>query len=175
MILENAIIRLDAVEAHHLNRIRKWRCSRESYKYFFEFKLNTRGEQENWYDNYLKNSKEELFMIVPVDEESPNRCPIGMLGFQNIDTRNRRAEFGRFFIEEKYRKDTFGTEALGVLLEYGVNHLNLRRVYCYALADNSIAVNLYLSQFFQVEGTLRDHIYKNGRYMDVVIMGKVFT
>ncbi|MCJ7435442.1 MAG: GNAT family N-acetyltransferase, partial [Anaerolineales bacterium] len=63
-----------------------------------------------------------------------------------------------------------GTEAMTLLLRIGFETLNLNRIFLRVYADNSRAVRSYEKAGFILEGTLRQAVYKKGRYEDLHIM-----
>ena len=57
-----------------------------------------------------------------------------------------------------------------LVLEYAFGHLNLHKVWCEVIAENTAARDLYTKFGFAEEGVLRQHVFKAGRYLDVVLM-----
>jgi RimJ/RimL family protein N-acetyltransferase len=57
-----------------------------------------------------------------------------------------------------------------LVVNYAFNQLGLRRIYLEVLADNASAIRLYEKCGFKVEGTLRRHVFKDGKLKDVLIM-----
>ena len=49
--------------------------------------------------------------------------------------------------------------------------MNLNRIYLEVLADNIAAVKAYEKCGFELEGRLKNHSFKLGRYKDVLVMG----
>ena len=57
-----------------------------------------------------------------------------------------------------------------LLLRHGFRTLNLNRVYLRVHADNKRAIRTYEKVGFVHEGKLRQAVYKNGKYKDVLLM-----
>ena len=89
-----------------------------------------------------------------------------------IDGRSRNAEWGRFMIgDKKYLGKGYGLEALYLSARYAFLHLNLHRLYMKVFAWNKKSRAMHESFGFKEEGTLRQHVFRNGKYHDVVVYG----
>ena len=71
---------------------------------------------------------------------------------------------------KKHRGLGAGRSATEQMLRHGFMDLNLQRIYLYALQSNTRAIQLYQNIGFTLEGTLRSVLFKNGRFMDEVVM-----
>jgi RimJ/RimL family protein N-acetyltransferase len=74
-----------------------------------------------------KNLPKELAAVC-----KPYDYLIGMIGLENIEFENRRAEVS-IIINPEYKGKGYGTEAVDLLLEQGFNYLNLENIWgeCY--------------------------------------------
>ena len=63
------------------------------------------------------------------------------------------------------------TSALRLLCEYAFNEMNLNRIYTYVLKDNIGSIRKNEKNGFKIEGTLRKHVFNQGSFQDVVVMG----
>jgi len=63
-----------------------------------------------------------------------------------------------------------GSEALKLILRYGFDERGLNRIYAHINADNAASLRLHEKCGYQREGVLRQAIFKNGRFKDVVVM-----
>lgn len=63
-----------------------------------------------------------------------------------------------------------GRELTRFALRYGFQEQNLSRISLDVLESNERAIRLYHALGFKDEGRLRQAQYKNGRYLDVVLM-----
>ena len=164
-MLKNKEIQLRLLEEKDLERLADWK--NEMYEYFYEYPIR-KCTQKNWYEEHLK--KGDILFIIELVRAAALES-IGTVGLTNIDWRNRTAEFGRFMIPGvKYHRKGYGRKAMDLILDYGFNHLNLHRIYLDVLESNFIAINLYEKIGFEVEGVKRKHIYKNGKYFDLIVM-----
>ncbi|MBR8729419.1 Spermidine N(1)-acetyltransferase [Porphyromonas levii] len=95
---------------------------------------------------------------------------IGMGGLSHISYKDGSAEF-YIYLREQYHGQGLGTKSTKMLLDYGFNELGLRRIYLYTFEENKPANSLYEKVGFQLEGTLREHTFKNNEYHNRRIYG----
>lgn len=112
-------------------------------------------------------SENQIEMIV---EDKLNQLPIGISGLYELDYRGRSAEFRILIGEKAYWNKGIGTEVVQILTSYGFENLNLHRVYLGVNSLNLAAVKSYEKSGFVREGELRDVIYRNGTYYNVIQM-----
>ncbi|MBN2752918.1 MAG: GNAT family N-acetyltransferase [Rhodospirillaceae bacterium] len=96
---------------------------------------------------------------------------VGNVSLQSIDWVSRHAEFAILIGEEEARGKGFGTEAIHLTLDHGFNRLNLNRIWLGVNAENTTALTLYHRAGFKKEGLMRQHIIREGRAFDMIIMG----
>jgi len=67
--------------------------------------------------------------------------------------------------------DYYGTEATQLMLKYGFMTLNLNRIVLNVYSTNPFALRAYKKAGFILEGTLRQDMFREGKYIDVFRMG----
>jgi len=164
-MLESEKLKVRAIEEEDLPKMVEWRNSLDAQKTFYEYEPLSIVKQREWFKEYLQGKHGKLW-IIEVDNKA-----IGTIGFHEIDFRNSHAKFGRFYIEPDSRKQGYGREALKLIIEYGFNHLNLNRIWLDTINGNAQAIFLYKKFGFVIEGVLINHIYKDGTYCNLLIMG----
>jgi RimJ/RimL family protein N-acetyltransferase len=166
-MLCNSNVILRAAEMVDSELIRKWRFDPDNYDYFFEFIPIGREQNEIWMKNSIQKQTEINFII----EKRESNVPIGMISLIDVDHRNQKCEVGRILIGDKdARRQGFGKDSIALLIEYAFNHLNMRKIYCEVFSDNLNAVSLYRELGFGEEGLLKEHVYKNGVFKNVILM-----
>lgn len=164
MIQGDTII-LRPVEKTDLERLVTWRNDPSISKYFFNvFPLSMAG-QWNWFEDLLGREDKRLFII-----DTTEKVPIGTVGLDNIDFKNQRAEFGSLLIQPSHQGKGFALDATMTLLRFAFDHLNLNRIYLQVFNWNKPAIKLYLRCGFQEEGLLRQSVYKDGGFQDILLM-----
>jgi len=96
---------------------------------------------------------------------------IGRCVLRNFDHTNQTCELGIGIGNASYRDRGYGGDALRVLLDYAFRLRNVRKVWLVVNADNPRAMRLYTARGFVEEGRFRQHVWSNGRYIDLVQMG----
>ncbi len=125
------------------------------------------ADLEEWLEYHRKTTNEALWVVV--DAENSNEC-VGHVGLYNIDFRIGMAEFAILLGNPRVWGKGLGKACTNFALQYGFNELNLNRIYLSVLATNERAIMLYHSLRFAEEGRLRQAQYKNGHYVDVLLM-----
>lgn len=63
-----------------------------------------------------------------------------------------------------------GSEATHLMLQHGFENLNLHRIYLRVYQNNPRAIRAYEKVGYIHEGRMRQAIYKNGKFEDVLLM-----
>lgn len=120
-----------------------------------------------WVEFHRTRKDEALWVIA---DHGTDAC-VGHAGLYEIDYRIRAAEFAIMLGDQATWGKGLGTACTRFAVEYGFRQLNLNRVHLSVLASNDRAVRLYERIGFQREGLLRQAQYKDGEYLDVIVMG----
>jgi UDP-4-amino-4,6-dideoxy-N-acetyl-beta-L-altrosamine N-acetyltransferase len=131
----------------------------------FSYKMITVQEHLKWYKNNLNNDNRIDLMI---GEKDDNKL-IGTVNLVDIDYKNQKAEFG-IIIAESFWNKGYAYESSQRFIDHSFNHFNLNKIYLEVLKENNAAINLYEKLGFKKEGILKEDIFKNGKFKDVLIM-----
>lgn len=80
------------------------------------------------------------------------------------------AELG-YWIAEPFWNKGFVSEAAAAIIRFGFEELDLRRVAAHYVAVNGASGKVMAKAGMQKEGILRQHMFRNGTYHDVVYYG----
>jgi UDP-4-amino-4,6-dideoxy-N-acetyl-beta-L-altrosamine N-acetyltransferase len=144
----------------------RWRNDPFVSEHLFGDGPPTLDSHVQWFEQMQARGDRQEFIIV---ERATGRA-IGTIGLSAIDRGHRRAEYGILIGEAEARGQGYAREASQLLLEYAFNELQLHRVYLLVFADHMSALGLYVHLGFQIEGTLRGHVFKRGVFRDVIEM-----
>lgn len=114
----------------------------------------------------MKNLKSITFAIVDKEDQTL----IGVTSLHNIDWKNRHAEFGIVIWNPNYWDKGIGTDVARVLLHYAFSELNFHRIEIRLLEYNKRIIRLSEKLGFKLEGILRDYLWRNGRWYNLMIM-----
>ena len=94
---------------------------------------------------------------------------VGNVSIQKIDPVNRSAELAILIGEKEAWGQGVGTDAYRLLIDYGFTELNLNRIYSGQTARNKAMIRVCEKVGMTQEGLLRQAMFKNGEYLDVVV------
>ncbi|MCL2557644.1 MAG: GNAT family N-acetyltransferase [Treponema sp.] len=95
---------------------------------------------------------------------------LGGARLMGIDRINRRATLGLFIGEAERRGKGYGAEAIGLVLSYGFDVLNLNNVMLYVHSDNAQGIACYQKAGFKEIGRRREAIIRGELFLDDVCM-----
>ena len=95
---------------------------------------------------------------------------MGMCGFHTWIPKHRRAEVGYHLLNDADKGKGLMTEALGPILAYGFEKMNLHRIEA-LIADYNVASHRLLKHYgFQQEGVVRGHYIVDGVNEDSLLL-----
>jgi len=160
---------LRALEHGDLDRIHLWHNDRALYETLAgTFRYVSRVVEEDWLRSAQTSSPYQINLAICLVSTAQH---IGNIYLRDIDWVARRAELHIFIGDPQQRGKGNGRAAVRLLLDYAFRDLGLHRIYLFVLADNQPAIRAYIACGLRQEGVLRNHAYKAGRFVDVIVMG----
>jgi RimJ/RimL family protein N-acetyltransferase len=96
---------------------------------------------------------------------------IGWIALSSISWSNRCAALGVYIGDPSARGGGFGSAAIGELLRYGFDELNLHRIELEVVDYNQPAIAAYERLGFVLEGRKREFAERDGRRYDLLVYG----
>jgi len=124
-------------------------------------KPTTYEEREKWFESIVEDQDSFEYCIC-LDDEVVGQCSL------KINPQNKRAEFGIYVTKECVGKG-IAKEAMRQLLFIGFEG-GLHKIYGQVFAFNKKALRFYEKLGFKREATLKDQLYRDGRFYDVHIV-----
>jgi len=158
---------LKPLKKQYIEFLRKVRTHPEINKYLFTDVHNSKKEQEKWYKNsYLKDKN--CLIFIAFDKE----IPIGYGQINHIDCLNRSCEVG-FCVAPEFQGKGYGKILTKKIINYAIEKLKMHRIYLEVFTTNKKAIKLYKKVGFRKEGILRDRVFKNKKFHDVLLMSVI--
>jgi ribosomal-protein-alanine N-acetyltransferase len=105
-------------------------------------------------------------LLVTTDPETP----VGMVAFHAIDLEQQWGELS-YWIAPAHQNEGLGTEAVGLLVEYGFRDRGFHRIQARVVDSNEPSWRLLESLGFAREGTIRENAFVDGEYRDTYLYG----
>lgn len=125
------------------------------------------SDTENFVEQMTQSSTSRTYII----EDKQADKPIGVTSLIHLDYKNQNAECIIDIGEKEYWSQGYGKEAFQLLLNYAFGEMNLHRLYLKVFSFNERAIKLYEKLGFEKEGALKEALYHNHSWHDIVIMG----
>jgi len=99
-----------------------------------------------------------------------NDVALGMIDLFDFDFKNRRAGVGILIKAIEDRQKGYGKEALELLVNYCIRHLDMHQLYCNISEDNEKSLKLFKNYGFEIIGLKKDWNYINGTYKNEYLL-----
>jgi diamine N-acetyltransferase len=162
-------LRLRRVEREDITKFHEWVNDPEVTEGLALIYPMSIEDEDRWYQNTLGGDMQERPFSIEVRTGDGWRL-IGNCSFFGIEREARSGEVGIMVGDKSMWNQGLGTEAMKLLLRIGFETLNLNRIFLRVYADNVRAKRSYEKTGFVMEGTMRQAVYKKGRYGDIHIM-----
>ncbi len=136
-------------------------------RHFLYYALPTTLTQQKEKITSLVNDPNSILFTICTKE--PDK-PIGNTAFVRIDWVGRMATFYIAIAEKEHWSKGYGSESTRMMVRYAFDTLNLNRIQLHVSKENQPALKTYRKIGFVEEGTLRQAMYFNGRYIDFRLM-----
>jgi diamine N-acetyltransferase len=165
-------LRLRAAEKNDIPRFVAWLNDPEVRQYLLMAYPLSQAFEEKWFETMLERGMAEQVLVIErrVGDEYE---AIGNTSFMHVDWISRNAEIGIFIGEKKVWSQGYGREAMKLMLRHGFNDMNLHRIFLRVYEHNLRGIKAYEYAGFVHEGRLRQDVFRDGAYRDVLIMSVI--
>ncbi len=123
--------------------------------------------EEKWIENIsLRDVEKTVLFVIEAEDKVIGNCSLN-----NINKKDQVAVFGIIIGEKDCWGKGYGVSATKLIIDYGFNQLNLRRISSSAISFNERSIALHKKTGFKEEGRLRKNIFVNGSFYDEVLFG----
>lgn len=128
---------------------------------------STKEDLEGFVNSVLKNRNYVFFAIV---EKKTNKH-IGNVKLGPIEWISRTSNYGLMLGDKSSWGKGYAQEAFALLLKFAFGSLNLHKIWDMAVITNIASIKANEKVGFKVEAELEKHVYKNGKYHNVAVLG----
>ncbi|HEY6435089.1 MAG TPA: GNAT family N-acetyltransferase [Ignavibacteriaceae bacterium] len=166
-VLKTKQLVLRRIEEKDIEGIYKFYSDPQSLKYIARNIITTMDEAVEKFKifNQLFENKKGIWWAFNKKEEEKF---IGFGGFFEVDKEANKAELGYGFLPGNWGKG-FGTEAVNILTDFGLNELQLHKLYAYVDPENKGSVRLLEKFGYKREGLFKDHDFAQNKYFDTAV------
>jgi len=119
----------------------------------------------SYIENVLKDKNTEMFTI----RDKNSNKHVGNIKIVN-DFFNRHSEMGILIGDKNYWRKGVGTEACKLIINYVFEFHKMNKIWLAVHSSNISAYHLYKKLGFKEEGCLKEHVFKNGKFIDKYLM-----
>ncbi len=127
-------------------------------------------DAKKWIKKCVKAHKRKKKTFVSFALEFNGKV-IGGIGFDPV-IECHKAEIG-YALGKKYWNKGLITEALKLVTDFGFKEFKLKRVTAHVSTKNKASAKVLEKNGYKLEGTLRKHNFRNGRFYDAWLYAKV--
>ncbi|MFW5500400.1 MULTISPECIES: GNAT family N-acetyltransferase [unclassified Maridesulfovibrio] len=157
-------ISLEDVSANYVN----WMNDPQINQYLeSRFSEQTLESIRDFVQSMIDSPENILFAIC----EKDSGRHVGNIKMGPLNSIHSYAEIGLLIGEKQCWGKGYGSEAIGLVLEYAFKNLNIHRLTAGAYANNLGSIKAFEKNGFIIEGTYRNHVLHNGVFVDCIRMG----
>jgi UDP-4-amino-4,6-dideoxy-N-acetyl-beta-L-altrosamine N-acetyltransferase len=157
---------LRKMEERDTDQIVAWRNSDAVRPHFIYQELFTHQSHLQWKHTMVDTGKVDQFIIC--DKET--RKSLGSVYIRDIDVVHNKGEYGIFLAPDAPHGKGIGTETAKLTIQYAFETRKLHRLFLRVYADNKQAIRSYEKAGFDKEAYLKDDVFVNGSYHDIILM-----
>ena len=161
-------VRLRAPERSDLPDFVRWLNTPEVRHGLALYAPMSMAQEEQWFERQLADTREHRFVIDVRDGESWRS--IGTIASQRTNVKDANGHFGIQIGEVEAWGQGYGGEAVGLLLDFLFDQVNLHRVEMHVYEYNAKAIRCYEKLGFVHEGVERQAHFVDGQYCDALRM-----
>ena len=120
----------------------------------------------DWQRNIAAGGRDGSTFAIEVDGEM-----IGQCGLFDEDLTAHTVGLGITIGDAAYWGRGYGRECVQLLLTYAFRYHNYHKIWLHVNSVNERAIRAYAACGFVEEGRLRSHVWNDGAYCDLVVMG----
>ena len=158
------MLRFRKITRDDLEMIRQWRMLPEVTKYMYTDPMLTLDDQTKWFEK-IKGDQSRRDWIIQYDGED-----VGLANITNIDNFNKNCDWAYYLASVNIRGKGIGKAVELNMHHYVFEELGLHKLCCTVFSWNELVINIHKKYGSRIEGIRKEHIFKNGKFHDIVEM-----
>ncbi len=118
---------------------------------------------------YLENAHQDIYeakqLRLAICKKATDET-VGLIDLFDFDPKNRRAGVGILIQSEPDRNKGFGKEALGLVIDYAFQQLQLHQLFANIGTDNQASLTLFTTFGFEKVGVKKDWNFTHNSFKD---------
>lgn len=156
---------LRPLSAEDAGQVLAWRNAPEVAAFMYTDGVISPEAHATWLATALA-AEGRRYWIVELDGRG-----VGLANLVRIDGANRRCDWAYYLADPATRGRGVGACVEYAVIEHVFGQLGLNKLWCEVLIGNEAVWRLHESFGFRREALFRDHVWKGGRFHDVVGLG----
>ena len=158
---------LRALEPRDVDYLYTYRNDWEVIRHLGGFSAGySKANLEEWIKRHRNSADEILWTIAAAGTD---QC-IGHVGLYQIDGRVRKGQYAILIGDLTLWGKGLGTRVTEAVVSWAFTQLNLHKVSLHVLTNNERAIRIYELLGFRPEGILRDEQFRDGQFLDLMLM-----
>lgn len=158
-------VELRPLVAEDRDRLRAWRNLPAVRRWMFTDHEIGEVEHGRWFAKVLAEPTARHWII------SADGAPVGLIHLHDIDAAASRGTWGFYIADEHMRGKGIGAAAHYAVIDKAFGDFGLHKLWSETVADNKAVITLHESFGFTREAVFRDHLRKDGGWIDVIGFG----
>jgi putative acetyltransferase len=117
----------------------------------------------------IENTPPELHVLVAI----VNGKVVGKLSLHVGTGRRAHSAYIGMMVHADFQGQGVGTALMEAAIDLAENWLNISRIELTVFPDNTPALALYKRFGFEIEGTLRQYVFRKGQFIDTYLMARL--
>lgn len=159
------MIDLRDLQSDDADRLFAWRRDPDVDRWMSGAVPTDLGQYRDWLTEFRTDPDRAGWIILHRGE------PTGFLTLSGLSGAGRTGQWGWYVGEASARGRGVGRAAQALGLDRAFGQFGLQKVWSEVLAGNDAALKAQAAAGFRREGYLRRHVYKDGAFHDVVLLG----
>jgi len=138
---------------------------------FLEIRFNPHSIDDiKRYVERLDGRSDEIFLAICLKEKDRH---IGNIKLGPINWLHRFGDVSLVIGEKDCWNHGYATESIRILCDFARTALGLHKANAGVYKLNAASINVFVKAGFKIEGEKEQHYFLNGKYVDIVTMGRV--